>query len=372
MTLKRGVSLYSYQQSQFFKKLDLHAQIREVRDVGAQGIELIDEMSLRYPNPGDEFTRQWFSWMDEYGTQPVAMDVGMDVLQFRDHVMTHDECAERLIRDLHLAKSLGFSIVRTLSVVPIEIMAKALPTAEELGMKLGKEIHQPMRLEGQQVQEIVDLAAATGSTSIGIVPDLGIFQFRLSEAQLGWFARRGAQQSALDTSVDLAVQIREGRAAFDHTAMFAHTAGNIRSEFVRYINTGAAPEDLRDAFANVKAAVDEQVDAPEAIDYTVAAEALLFSHTSADRLRELAPLVTHVHAKFNHMSEVPGAPGQFEDPAIDYPAAIGALKDGGFEGFLNSEYEGQRYWQDRGLEDMQDEVEQVRRHQAMMERLIAA
>ena len=31
MAIKRGVSLYSYQQSQFFGKLDWKAQIREVR-----------------------------------------------------------------------------------------------------------------------------------------------------------------------------------------------------------------------------------------------------------------------------------------------------------------------------------------------------
>ena len=32
MAIKRGVSLYSYQQTQFFKKLDWKGQIREVRE----------------------------------------------------------------------------------------------------------------------------------------------------------------------------------------------------------------------------------------------------------------------------------------------------------------------------------------------------
>ena len=90
MTFKRGVSLYSYQQSQFLKELTLEEQIREVSQNlgGADGIELIDEMSLHYPDPGEEFLRTWHRWMDDYGTTPVAMDAGMDVLQFRDHVMT--------------------------------------------------------------------------------------------------------------------------------------------------------------------------------------------------------------------------------------------------------------------------------------------
>ena len=86
--IKRGVSLYSYQQAQFFKELDLEAQIREVGTnlYGADGIEMLDEQSLRrYPNPPADFFKHWFEWMEKYGTTPVTMDVFCDVLQFRDH-----------------------------------------------------------------------------------------------------------------------------------------------------------------------------------------------------------------------------------------------------------------------------------------------
>ena len=51
--IKRGVSLYSYQQAQFFKELDLEGQIREVGTnlFGADGIELLDEQgsTARFP-----------------------------------------------------------------------------------------------------------------------------------------------------------------------------------------------------------------------------------------------------------------------------------------------------------------------------------
>ncbi|UQN30443.1 sugar phosphate isomerase/epimerase family protein [Brachybacterium kimchii] len=373
MTIRRGVSLYSYQQSQFFKQLNLEDQIREVgAELGAQGIEIIDEMSLHYPDPGEEFVRRWFGWMEAYGTTPVAMDVGLDVLQFRDHVMTHREAADRLVHDIRLAHRLGFRNVRTLSVVPVDVIEMALPVAEELDIRLGKEVHQPMRLEGEQVSEIIDLAQRTGSSHVGIVPDFGIFQFRLSEAQLQWFGRQGAQLSARKASVDLALAITEGTAPLDHTAMFAHTAGNIRSDFTRFLASGAAPADEQNAFEAVRTWTDERVEDPGAIDYTVVAESLLFSHTDPNRLRDLVPYVTHVHAKFNHMTEIPGHPGEYEEAAIDYPSAIRALQDGGFDGFVNSEYEGQRYWQDRGVEDLENEVEQVRRHQQMLTRLVGA
>ena len=84
--IKRGVSLYSYQQTQFFKELDLEGQIREISEnlYGADGIELLDEMSLHYPDPDESFFDKWFGWMDKYHTTPVTMDVFCDVLQFRD------------------------------------------------------------------------------------------------------------------------------------------------------------------------------------------------------------------------------------------------------------------------------------------------
>ncbi|OIJ68307.1 xylose isomerase [Streptomyces mangrovisoli] len=374
MTIQRGVSLYSYQQSQFLKELMLEDQIREVgRNLGgADGIELIDEMSLRYPDPGDDFRRQWFAWMEAYGTKPVAMDVGMDVLQFRDHVMTHEECADRLRQDIRLAKSLGFANVRVLSVVPVDILVSALPLAEQLDIRLGKEIHQPMRLEGREVGDILDVIERTGTRHLGIVPDLGIFQFRPSEVLLSWLERRGAQPTASLASVDLALAIHRGESPFDLTAVHRHTAGNLRSDLGRFLTTGESAPELLDVFEGVKRYTDERVTDPEAIDYRTVAEALMLSRTSAETLRQIAPHVIHVHGKFNNMSEVPGAPGRYQEISIDYDAAIGALKAGGFDGYINSEYEGQRYFQDRGREDLMDEVDQVRRHQELLRRLIAA
>ncbi|CAL9409916.1 hypothetical protein [Streptomyces sp. enrichment culture] len=373
-TIRRGVSLYSYQQSQFFKELMLEDQIREVGQNlgGADGIELIDEMSLRYPEPGDDFRRQWFTWMDTYGTRPVAMDVGMDVLQFRDHVMTYEECADRLRHDIRLAKSLGFSNVRVLSVVPVEILVSALPLAESLDIRLGKEIHQPMNLEGREVGDILDVVERTGTKHLGIVPDLGIFQFRPSEVLLAWLERRGAQPTASTASVDLALLIRRGEAPFDLSPLARHTAGNLRSDFNRFLNTGQCEPDFASVFTAVKKYADDRVQDARDIDYRTVAEALMLSRTSADTLREIAPHVIHVHGKFNNMSPVPDAPGQYQEISIDYDAAIGALKAGGFNGYINSEYEGQRYFQDRGREDLMSEVDQVRRHQEMLRRLSAS
>jgi hypothetical protein len=371
MSMKRGVSLYSYQQTQFLKEIDLEGEIREVGEnlAGADGIEIVDEMSLRYPDPGDDFVRRWFGWMEQYGTTPVTMDVSMDVLQFRDHVMSFEECAERLRHDILLAKRLGFRNVRVLSTTPIEVIELALPLAESSDVRLGKEIHQPMPLEGHLVVQIMELVERTGTSHLGIVPDFGIFGVRPSEVQLAWYQRRGATAEACEAAVELSGLLNRGEAPFE--PVDTGTAGNLRAAFGQYLATGQCEPALGSAFAGVVQFTGTRVMAPAPLDYVVVSEALMLSRTSADTLRELAGRVVNVHAKFNNMSPVAGCPGQFHDLAIDYPAAIAALREGGYDGYLNSEYEGQRYFQDLGREHLMNEVEQVRHHQEMLGRLIA-
>ena len=46
------------------------------------------------------------------------------------------------------------------------------------------------------------------------------------------------------------------------------------------------------------------------------------------------------------------------------------MKECGYDGYINTEYEGQRRFQDRGVEDLISEVDQVRKHQAMLKRLL--
>lgn len=370
--MKLGVSLYSYQQSQFFKELMLEDQIREVGEnlPYADGIEIVDEMSLRYPEPGHEFVKQWFGWMEKYGTRPVTMDVAMDVLQFRTHVMSYDEVASRLIRDMHLAKRLGFSNVRVLSTCPFEVMKMALPTAEKLDLKLGKEVHQPMRLEGQQVTEIIDYVEQTGTEHMGIVPDFGIFGFKPSEVILAQYERRGAQPQASAASEELAELIRVNKAPFDVNELIKQTAGNLRAAFKQFIQSGQCEAGIKPVFEAIKVFTDERVPSAQMLDYIVVSEAILLSNTSLDTMRELAKHVVSVHGKFNYMSEIEGKTGQFHEASIDYEGALKALSDGGFTGYINSEYEGQRYLQDRTRAEMMSEVDQVRRHHEMLRRLL--
>lgn len=372
--IKRGVSLYSYQQTQFFKELDLEGQIREVGTnlYGADGIEMLDEMSLRrYPNPPEEFFGKWFEWMEKYGTTPVTMDVFHDVLQFRDHVMSYTECADRLKNDIRLAKRMGFKNVRTLATTPVEIMIEALPVAEECDIKLGKEIHAPIPIHGQYVNEIVEYCQKTGTKHMGVVPDWGIFAFRPSEVTLDWYVRQGAKRESCDLVTEICMDNHLGNSnELNDIDLSLYSAGNVESLFHRYLKHNDAPKDLIPAFNKMQKLIVDNVPNYTDIDFEVMGQALLLSRTNAEDLKDIMPYIVSIHGKFYNMSEVPGKPGTYQDISMDYEGPIQFLKDNGYEGYINSEYEGQRRFQDRGIEELISEVDQVRRHQEMLKRLI--
>ena len=87
-------------------------------------------------------------------------------------------------------------------------------------------------------------------------------------------------------------------------------------------------------------------------------------------MRDIVPYIVSIHGKFYEMTEIPGRTEEYEDVAIDYKNPIYWLKQGGYEGYINSEYEGQRHQQDQGIEKMANEVEEVRRHHEMLARYI--
>ena len=77
-----------------------------------------------------------------------------------------------------------------------------------------------------------------------------------------------------------------------------------------------------------------------------------------------------MHGKFYDMTEIPGEPGHYEDKSIMYKEVIDILKTTDWEGYIDSEFEGQRSRQDMGREGLVDEVDQVRKNHEMLKRLI--
>lgn len=348
MGIKRGVSFYSYQQSQFFKQMNWKDMIREVHDnLKTDGVEIIDEATIKnYPFPTEEFIFDWNNEMARYNMKAVTMDIYLDVHQFRDHIMTYGEAAERLKNDIKIAARMGFANVRPLCLVPIEVIEMALPTAEKYNVRIGKEIHAPLpikpgvkekpkfgmgaALDFRMSEQIMELADRTGSRYVGLVPDFGIFQHSPSQVTVDYAKRHVKNPDAVDF-------IRENCTVFD------------LNEFPKLL--------------------DEKYSG-HGMDFGMI-ERLSMHESSADPkdLIDIIPYIVSMHGKFYNMTEIEGKPGRFEDKAIDYATPMKILREHGFEGYIDSEYEGQRDQQDRGEEYLPNEVEQVRRHHEMLTRL---
>ena len=89
MTIKRGVSLYSFQEEYFLRTMSLEDCIAAAARIGANGIEIIPEQSIPgYPHLSDEFIQTWHGWMKTYGTTPVATDLFLDTKRHPDRWLT--------------------------------------------------------------------------------------------------------------------------------------------------------------------------------------------------------------------------------------------------------------------------------------------
>jgi hypothetical protein len=77
--IRRGISLYSYQEAFFLRRLDLEGGIAEAAKIGANGIEIVSgQMIPDAPHASDSFYAQWYDWMAQYGKTPVCHDLFLD------------------------------------------------------------------------------------------------------------------------------------------------------------------------------------------------------------------------------------------------------------------------------------------------------
>lgn len=324
--IKRGVSLYSYQQEYYLRQMTLEDCVRAVADLGADGIELITEaMMPEFPNPSDAFIDEWFGLMDKYRVKPTAYDAFIELKLHKNRLMSEDELLAEFVRDIRLAKRMGFENIRVLSLAlrMMNVVERAIPYAEEAGIRLGIEIHSPIVLKTPVIDQVIELALKKNTKHLGVTPDMGIFVHDAPRVLVNRRLREGGTPELIAWACD-AYRRKLGA---DATADYVAKAGGNEHDlaFAREVfhYVGNDPQDI--------------------IPYI--------------------PHMVHVHAKFYEMTE------ECDEPSIAYKPVVDLLKAHGWSGYLSSEYEGQRHWHD--VADMSsDSVEEVRRHHVLLKRLI--
>ncbi len=321
--IKRGVSLYSFQEEYFLRTMSLEDCIATCARIGAYGIEtLAEQMMPGFPNLPESFYQEFRGWMEKYGTVSTCHDAFLDTKKYKDRLLTDDEVMQSIERDLRHAARIGAKVVRMLVFVSPEWLERAIPLAEKYDVKMGIEVHAPWHFDHPWIMRHLDMIARTGTKHAGFVPDMGIYTRRLPRVARDRMARLGGTPKILEYVSD------------------AYEAG-ILAEYVIYEvrKMGGNPVDI--AWA-------------EQCRHNVS--------SNPKRLTEYVDYIFHVHAKFYEMTD------EGSEYSIPYDKVVAALKAGKYQGYLSSEYEGNRHIQDAFPVDS---VEQVKRQHAMFERLFS-
>jgi hypothetical protein len=303
--------------------MSLEDCLAEASAIGAYGIEMLPEQMMPgFPNPTQAWVDQWFTLHEKHHTIPVTYTQFQDTYLTPQHDLTTDEGVQMMERDLRLAKRLGFRNLRLLIGTPLDVIEKSIPLAEKLDLRMNVEIHAPCPIDGPLVHKWIEIIEKNKTTHFGLNPDMGLFVQRAER-------------------IDRDRRIRDGQ---------------LRKQFAEFVDNAHGekmPED------QVTVELKTMGAAPAELSYLHA----VYSPGGQDvqKLRALVPYSRHIHAKFYEMTE------DYREYGIPYDQIVNVLIEGGYEGYLASEWEGQRITQD-AFET--DSCEQVRRQHVMLKRLL--
>jgi hypothetical protein len=348
--IKRGVSLYSLQDSYYMGDLDLEGCLRVVSETGATGIELLaEEMVKQFPNPiyTEEFQNKWFGWMKKYNLTPTCYDAFLENRIFDNRTLSLGEQVEMMQRDLKCASLLGFKCIRTLVSTPIDVIEQSLEYAEQVGVIIGLEVHAPFSLNSTWAQGYLDRLAKPGSKYkyFAFIPDLGIFSKRIPDVLADRCRRHGAKEECIKVVDDAyAERVEKGFTKIEYS-----------------LDLGAANRAYRNANGEEKLhKVLESMGAGPG-DYEYLGSSYTYSWSNPQDLIDNIDHICHTHAKFYNMHE------DYTETAVAIDEVVAAYTKAGYTGYLNSEYEGGEHLRDVMLVPDQ---KQLAMHQECLRRAI--
>lgn len=331
MSIKRGVSLYSLQDTYYNRNIDLEGMVKFVsEELGATGIELLAEQSPvgSYPNPSDKDVDWWKDLMAKYGTEPVCMDSFIDWMLYKGRILTLKEQVQQMEQDLRLASRLGFKCIRVLCPVRAEVVEASASIAEYYNVKMGVEIHAPMSFDAPWMQRYFEMAERVGSPYIGVIPDFGIFQYQPNAIHKKQALAAGCRPEVVE---GISEKYKEGFAV-----MAAY-----RAELEKKVG-GFTPAEMGFAMSCARSAYSDPA-----------------------VLKEYKKYIMHFHGKFYEID-----PETLTETGINYEEPLQVMKDMGYDGYICSEFEGQRFYQTDNYDDSSYEKEELKLHHKMLKKML--
>lgn len=323
-SIKRGASLYSFQNETFQGKMSLEDCVRTCAELGANGIEIIGEQTFwGWPEVGveDAAIAEWHRLMQAYGTTPVSHDFMLDYKRYKGREMPFDEQVASVKKDIDFGARLGMKYIRALVSIAPEVLVAAAPHAEEKNIKILIEVHAPLHFDHPWIIRHAEAFEKAGSDALGFLPDMGMFLHAYPRVWKEKFMRVGVPKHI----ADYIEKAYEDRVLSEYVILNVQQMGG----------TGPA-----------------------------IAMAEVMRHNAAfepKRMLDYMHRIHNIHGKFYEMT------ADYVEPSIPYDEIVAVLQKGGYTGYICSEYEGNRW-----IEDFEepDSVEQVRRQQVMLARLL--
>ncbi|MBU6267046.1 MAG: sugar phosphate isomerase/epimerase [Sphingomonadales bacterium] len=322
-----GVTLYSFTNEWLTRQFDLGGLMREVakRELGPN-IEIIGFQNFKeFPDVSDRFADEFKALIAETGLNPVSCAINSDrFLKPGQQPIDDAALVEYHRRQLRSAKKCGFELVRFQFALPAHLLPEIAPYAEEIGVRMGVEVHAPMYADHPAVREYAEMYDRIGSPYLGWIPDFSGTASRIPPSMLDAARAAGARESLITMLQEVWLEDGPGYVK----------AGKLREAALK---DGHAP-------AHIQAA---------------SLAFFILANNDPKSWAKLVDRTIHIHGKFYGVGE------DLVEEAIDYDTILPLFRDGGFTGTLVSEWEGHAY-------DTRDAFEQVRRHQAMCRRILAS
>lgn len=296
--IKLGITLYCFTAEYARGILSFEDCVRTAAEMGAEGYEVVGtQMVPSYPYISDEFLGLVEDCAQKYGIRPVSYGANQDRGMIPGRNLTEDELLASAIIDLKSAHKLGCKIMRAQYLLSPNALRRLAPYAEEYGVKVGIEIHNPETPRTPIVKEYLNVIKETGSKFIGLIPDFGCFATRPNKPHWDDALKAGAKLEHLE----LAAKLRYEDVPKEEA----------RKQLIEAGAGGPVFGALEGMYGFVQFRKEADIEG----------------------LKEILPYCIHFHGKFHYLDE------QNHEVSIPYHQIIPAINDSDFEGYIVSEYE---------------------------------
>ncbi|MDW8339709.1 MAG: TIM barrel protein [Thermoleophilia bacterium] len=295
--MKLAASTFSFSDEWIGGELTLPDLLRRLTESGSPtGVEVIGAQLWRdFPRLAQEEILAFRRLLDELELEPAAIGVYVDLFRRSDRSLTPKEALGELAAQIATAAALGFPVARLHSGVPLDVLERAAPLAEEAGVAVAIEIQGEQRPDDPGVASLLELVERLDSPGLGLVLDFSISMRRIPSTFTDALLAAGFPRATLEDAV---ARWEEG----------APTA-----DVLRALGNAGAPVALldlrRSGFAR-------------------------FGRQDPEAWRPHIPRIAHVHAKFWELD----ASGS--DPSVRDAELIAVLRHGEYGGFVCSEWGG--------------------------------